>query len=370
MKKKQTQDEYYSLDEIKKRHADYNIIFGERSNGKTFAVLREAIEAYLKNGEQMALIRRYTEDFRGKRGTELYNPLITAGVIEKLSNGMWTHVHYYSGRWYLCRYEETDNGKTIRICDETPFSYGFSLASMEHDKGTRYPHIKIVLFDEFISRMGYIPDEFMLFLNCLSTIIGQRNDVVVYMLGNTVNKYCPYFAEMGLKHIREMKQGTIDLYKIESAGLSIAVEYCESKKRSKKSNKYFAFENQKAKMITHGIWEIDIYPHLPHKYRPRDVLFEFFNEFDGEMLHWEIVNVNGNVFAFVHRKTTPLRHPDTDIIYSTTPGYRANHRTNILRDTSKLSLKVRELISNEKVFYQDNEIGEIVYNYLQWCKVN
>lgn len=369
-RKKQPKDEFYSLTEIKKRGADYNIIFGERSNGKTFAVLFEAIQGYCNNGEQMGLIRRYQEDFRGKRGTELYNPLVNLNIIETLSNGAWTHVHYYSGRWYLCRYDETESGKTIRTVDDTPFSYGFALASMEHDKGTRYPKIKIILFDEFISRMGYIPDEFMLFLNCLSTIIGQRNDVVIYMLGNTVNKYCPYFAEMGLKHIREMKQGTIDVYTIESAGLKIAVEYCASKKKSKKSNKYFAFENQKAKMITHGIWEIDIYPHLPHKYRPHNVLFEFFNEFDGEMLHWEIIEINGNIFAYVHRKTTPLRHPDTDLIYTTVPGYKTNHRTNILKDTLPISTKVRQLINDDKIFYQDNEVGEIVFNYIQWCKVN
>lgn len=90
-------------------------------------------------------------------------------------------------------------------------------------------------------------------------------------------------------------------------------------------------------------------------------------EFDGDLLHWEIIQIEGNIFAYVHRKTTPLQKPDKDVIYSTVPGYKENHKTNLLKCTDKLSIKVRELITNDKVFYQDNEIGEIVRNYLIWC---
>ena len=33
-------------------------------------------------------------------------------------------------------------------------------------------------------------------------------------------------------------------------------------------------------MVTSGVWELDIYPHLPIKYNPKDVLFTYFIEFD------------------------------------------------------------------------------------------
>ena len=64
-----------------------------------------------------------------------------------------------------------------------------------------------------------------MFANVLSTIIRHRNDVKIFMLANTVNKYCPYFKEMGLKHITEMKQGSIDIYTYGSSDLRVAVEY-------------------------------------------------------------------------------------------------------------------------------------------------
>ena len=35
---------YYSLDRIKEMKCQYNVIFGERSNGKTYACLCEALK--------------------------------------------------------------------------------------------------------------------------------------------------------------------------------------------------------------------------------------------------------------------------------------------------------------------------------------
>ena len=37
-------EKYYTLNNILTYNADYNIIYGERSNGKTTAVLRYALE--------------------------------------------------------------------------------------------------------------------------------------------------------------------------------------------------------------------------------------------------------------------------------------------------------------------------------------
>ena len=39
---------YYSLKNIQRKNATYNVIFGERSNGKTYAVLKQALENYKK----------------------------------------------------------------------------------------------------------------------------------------------------------------------------------------------------------------------------------------------------------------------------------------------------------------------------------
>ena len=49
---------FYSLDRILKENAVYNMVFGERSNGKTYAVLKYAVNDFVKTGGTFAYIRR------------------------------------------------------------------------------------------------------------------------------------------------------------------------------------------------------------------------------------------------------------------------------------------------------------------------
>jgi hypothetical protein len=355
---------YYSLAHILNRQAHYNIIFGERSNGKSFAVLLHGLKKYLKTGEQMAIVRRWSEDFTGKRGQQMFSAIVSAGYISKLSDGKYNGIYYYSSRWFLCSYSE--DGK--REQDEKPFAYGFSISAGEHDKSSNYPEITTILFDEFLTRRGYLPDEFVLFMNTISTIIRGRKNVTIFMLGNTVNKYCPYFKEMGLLHIPKMRPGDIDVYKYGDSGLRVAVEYTAPTERGKNSDIYFAFDNPKLSMITGGEWEIDIYPHLPVKYSPKDILFIYFIQFNENILQCEIIQKDDMCFTFIHRKTTDLKLKDTDIIYSTVFNADARYKRKITKPDDKISKKIAEFFVRDKVFYADNEIGEIVRNYLIWCR--
>ena len=355
---------YYTLKNILKHNAKYNVIYGERSNGKTFAVQELAIQRYCENGGQLAIIRRWQDDYTGKRGSTMFDGVVKAGIVKKYSNGEWTDIYYYSSRWYLCRY--TDKGD--RETDSKPFAYGFAITSQEHDKSTSYPNVQTVLFDEFLTRTGYIPDEFVLFCNVLSTIIRERTDVQIFMLGNTVNKYCPYFAEMGLTRIPEMKQGEIDLYKYGESGLTVAVEYAPSTtffgRKGKPSDVYFAFNNPKLKMITSGEWELDIYPHCPEKYVPKDILFTYFIRFDNMLLQCEIVSGETGYFTFIHRKTTPIKNDD-DLVFSPSANSpRRNIRRSIKLPEDKLGEKIYYFFKTNRVFYQSNDIGDAVKNYL------
>lgn len=353
---------YYSLKRIKEIHAQYNMIVGERSNGKTFAILDEILQNYFKEHKQGAIVRRWQDDFKGKRAPAMFAPMVSERLVYKYSGGQWDRIDYRSGCWYPARYDEQTD--TIVRGDE-PIAYAFSLSSMEHDKSTSYPNITTILFDEFLTRGYYLVDEFVLFMNVVSTIVRQRTDVTIYMLGNTVNWTCPYFTEMGIKHIRDMKQGSIDVYEYGESGLKVAVEYCKSIADSKKSNVYFAFDNPRLKMITSGVWELDIYPHLPVKYLNKEIKGIFFICFEGDTLQCEVVQHNGHGFVYIHRKTTPIHDYDHDIIYSLNNDYRMNHYQSLIRPRDRISQTIAFLVKQNKVYYQDNEIGEIVRNYRQ-----
>lgn len=359
-------NKFYSLDSILKRDAQYNIIFGERSNGKTYACLKYGLERYSENGKQFAYIRRSKEDFTGRRGASMFDALTANGEIKRIFDYDWTDVYYYGSRWYLCRYDEKGN----RITDEKPFCYGFALSTSEHDKSTSYPNVTTIIFDEFITRQYYLVDEFTILANVISTIIRQRTDVKIFMLGNTVNKYsCPYVSEMGLKHFRDMRPGDIDTYTYGDSGLTVAVEYCKPNKKGKPNNFYFAFDNPKLSMITSGEWELEIYPHLPYKYKPKDVMFHYYIHYSDIWLHAEIVSLEFCTFTYIHRKTTPLTEHDKNTvkIYSDEISPLPNWKRRINEPRTRGEKMVYEYFIIDRVFYADNEIGEIVRNYLQWC---
>ena len=358
---------FYSLTPILEKNADYNVIFGERSNGKTYAVLEYGLKRYLQTGEQMAYIRRWREDLRGKRADSLFANHVNNGLIEKLTGGKFNEVFYMSGKWWLSSYNpETKK----RIPDDKPFCFGFCLSEQEHDKSSSFPGVTTIVFDEFLTRRYYLPDEFMLFMNVLSTIIRQRDNVKVFMLGNTVNKYCPYFAEMGLKQVGVMEQGTIDIYRFGEHGATVAVEYTASVVKHKASNKYFCFDNQNLEMITGGKWELAVYPHLPVKYKPKDVEFVYFIVFGDVILQANVIQVEDQNFTYIHAKTTPIKDPEESLIYSLEMNGKPNYKRRLISTATELERRIAMYYATDKVFYQNNEIGEIVRNYIMTSQKN
>lgn len=365
LQKKEVGD-WYSYEAIDKLKCQYNMIIGERSNGKTYGALKKIIENYVSRGEKGAYIRRYKEDYRGKRGDALFESIEKDGLISELTDGLYDGVKYQSGRWYLSKFDEKTQKKII---GDDPFCYGFAISDMEHDKSTSYPDVTIIVFDEFLTRGFYLQNEFVLFMNTLSTIIRHRNNVTIYMLGNTVNKFAPYFVEMGLKHVGSMEKGQIDVYTYGSSKLRVAVEYCASpKKEGKKSDIYFAFDNPSLQLITGGAWEIDLYPHCPVDYERRNIEFCFFIKFNESLLQGEVVVVDNNSFIYIHRKSTPIKDPDEDLIFSMEWDPRPNYVRGIDKSDLKCVQIIRKYFRYDKVFYQDNEVGEEVRNFLQESK--
>lgn len=369
--KKQKKFIYYDIRKTMLAYPEplYYVIIGERSNGKTYSSLDYALERYAAHNEQFAYVRRFGEDIRKSKLSNLFNAHVENGRVTQLFSDDWTNIEYGSGKFNLSRINP-DTEKP-EYSDE-PIGFAFDLNSMEHYKSISFPRITTIIFDEFLSRTGYLPNEFTLFMNTISTIVRNRKNLKIIMLGNTVNKYAPYFGEMGLSHIKEQKQGTVDIYKYSNSGLQVAVEYCSSaaSQGGKASDVYFAFDNPQLQMITKGSWEIAIYPHLDPsiQYKPKNIAAQFFVDFDGELLHGEIVAVSNYApFIFIHRKTTPIKDDNKDIIYGQRASYKPNYLVG-LQNKFPLSSFINQAIRESRVFYSTNEVGEIFRNYLMWCQ--
>ena len=359
-------NKYYSLKKILNENADYNIIIGERSNGKTYSTLEKVLTDYVKEKKQGAYIRRWKDDIQGKRADTVFNALCQNDTVKKLTNEEYETIIFSRGAWHLAKYDS----ETRRMkADKNPFCFAFALSDVEHDKSTSYPNVYNIVFDEFLTRRYYLPDEFVIFMNVLSTIIRDRENIKIFMLGNTVNKYCPYFDEMGLKNIEQMKQGNIDIYSFGNE-LKIAVEYCNPTKDGKKSNKYFAFDNPRLNMITKGAWELAIYPHLPqgYKIKPNNIIFSFVIQFNNKKVGCDVINQNDDIFLFIRPKTTEIKEGDLVYTLDYTP-YNMTRKT-FLNPIDKMDSKIKSFFTCNRVFYQSNDLGELVHNYLLACVKN
>lgn len=344
--------------------ARYLVTFGERSNGKTYGALWYSLLDYVTLGRPFAVVRRYHEDLVRRRAYRLMQPLVDNEWVYRLTDGEWSGIYYNGGMWYLSR--QLENGKEEHA--NAPFAYAYELTQEEHDKSSGDLPFANIVFDEFIARQ-YLPDEFVLFMNACSTIIRNKRDVRIWMCGNSINPYgCPYWREMGLKHAKDMKPGAIEVYTYGQSSLQVCVHRTEPSGNKSSSADYFAFDNPKLSMITGGDWEIDIYPHIPHKLRPADTRFNFFIKFEDELLHCKVIKKDGCEYIIVHAKTTELQDPDNEMVFWPHADPRRNWYQYINRPCDKRTSAIWQLIQMGKVFYSDNMVGEIMRNYIESCR--
>ena len=353
--------DYYSLSAIKKKKAHYNIIVGERSNGKTYAVLSEILNNYVKHGEKGAYVRRYREDCRGLSAQQLFAGIVTNGAIEKLTDDKYNNVTYYRKAWYLSHIED-DERKCYK--DKEPFCYSFALTE---SKGANYPGITTFHFDEFIDRVKpELTGEFAIFANLISTLTREKAKMRIYMTANTVNYSSLYFREMGITNIRKMRPGQIDLYKYGDSELRCAVEYT-AHKADKASDVYFAFNNPHLAMITgkgETIWELGLYPHLTgYKWTKDKVIFSAFMVYESEIVQLDIVDMGKVMFMYAHMKTTEIKDGANDLILDLEdkPGFNVIH--SLIKSNLRIAKRILWFFNNQKVFYADNSVGEIVRNW-------
>ena len=357
--------QFYDIKPIDETGAVYRMIIGQRSNGKTHSVCRHIVENYFARGERAAYIRRYEEDITPKNISSLFAPHYD--LIKELSGGEYNSVFYRAKEFHLC-YIDEDGAITKK--DPTAFCVSASINTAEHTKGQDRGEIHLICFDEFATRAGYLQNEFVLYCNLLSSLIRNRSNTVIYMLANTVNRYCPYFKEMGLTDVDSMPQGQINFYTYNNADLTVAVEYCDPVKATEKvASKYFAFDNPQLEMIRTGQWELMFYPRPPYKIFEEDILAKFYIQFGEQLLCGEIIHPTNkknckDLFIFVHPQTKDIEIDDLTPLYSDNFSTSVCHVRFLKDQPTELHKLIAQLFIKKSVCFDSNETGEIVRNWL------
>lgn len=102
---------HYNIDNIDKENAIFNIIYGEKSNGKSYQVKhKKAVEHYLETKNRFILLRRWKEDI-----SNLWIEQYFADVdVMKLTNGKYNCISCYRKALYFSNYD-VETGKTKRF---------------------------------------------------------------------------------------------------------------------------------------------------------------------------------------------------------------------------------------------------------------
>lgn len=261
---------HYNLDNIDKIGARFNLIYGERSNGKSYQVKhKKGVEKYLKTGRRFILMRRWKEEITSEKIEQYFQDVDVA----KLTDGKFNCITLYRKCLYLSIYDN-ETGKTKRF---DKIGYVVALSTEQNYAGASYLDVDDIIFEEFMSRSIYMANESNKLMNFYATVDRKRLTTRLWLVGNTISRVCPYINDWGLHEvISTQKQGTIKVIErspesewFTGETVKIAIEYCKSTGQSSGTI------GTNAKMINTGAWETSPQPHLPKSYKEYQVLFRF-----------------------------------------------------------------------------------------------
>ena len=215
---------HYNINNIDKLNANFNIIFGEKSNGKSYAVKHKwAVEHYLETGNRFILLRRWREDI-----SSLWVEQYFADVdVAKITDGKYNCISCYRKALYFSVYD-VETGKTKRY---DKIGYVMSLSTEQHMSSASFLDVDVIIFEEFMERGSYIPNEPDRLMIFYSTVDRKRGTTKLYLVGNSITKVCPYIRAWDIEDIfKNISQGEIKskLIHNEENTVTIAIEYCRA----------------------------------------------------------------------------------------------------------------------------------------------
>lgn len=252
-----SKNEYYDYYEIDRTGANWRIIYGERSNGKTYGFKKKAIENYITTGKQFAYVRRRREEAKASSMSELFKDM--TDYINESFKPIYPDFDSFAiigkvGKFTIYGYKENEMKELGTI------GFYFILSTSRYHKSIPYPDVTLFCYDEFMTDGLELPNEFSVLLNLISTIKRKRTDFTIYLLGNTVDRNSSILKDINI-NIRDIPQGAIKCYEFGDGSLinKVAVEHCRHYEQVKESEQFFVFNTPREMMIRNGEWETSNY---------------------------------------------------------------------------------------------------------------
>ena len=333
---------YYDISEMLKTNAEYMMLLGQRSNGKSYQVKKTVLEDFYFNETKFIYLRRWKADIKQKEVSTYFDDI----PIAKYTNREYNSVRAMNGFIYLCKIEDgliVEKREMGRYC---------ALNEYERYKSQVFMNYKNIVYEEFITDSIYLNDEPKLLQQFVSTV-ARLDKIRVFLIGNTLTRVCPYFHEWCLENVLKQKQGTIEIYKYhmeDNVEVKIAVEYCANT-----NNKNTMFFGQAAKQIVTGEWDVKEVPKLPRQLYEYEKIYEVMVVYQAFKFVLELLiePKEGGVIIFVYPYTSnrKIQRVITDE-FSDKPYISS--KLDIDKKPELLMLKALRM---DKVCYSDNLTG-------------
>lgn len=338
----------------------YFVICTERASGKTTNVILMGLVCFKLYGSPIVYIRERETMLAPKYMRNLCEVIIECGYVPKLTDDRYNTMVYKARRWY---YAKEEDGEIVETASD-PCIHCLSIDNSEIYKSSlNIPNGDFLVLDEFASRR-HIPDCFFSFCDLLSTCIRTRSNPIIWMLGNTIDRYEYFFDELEISdYMRYINIGDSMEVKT-SKGTPIYIEVFAPEKKHKKTliNKiFFGFKNSKLNAITGDDWLIVPFQHVDSSDERETIDRRHYLEYEGEKICLEVCSSDKYGVHIIAHRATSFDYPDA-VIYSCEDmrdiryHYRFGH--------SKVDRMIWTLYDRNRFFYATNACAAIVNKYI------
>jgi hypothetical protein len=345
---------YYDISKVLSTKAQYVMLLGQRSNGKSFQAKKTIIENAYKTDSKFVYLRRWQADIKITAIEKYFKD----AKISKWTNGEFDGIKAWNGSIYFTRI--TENGKTEKVKEIGSYC---ALNEYERYKSWAFVDYDYILYEEFITDGIYLNEEPRLLQQFVSTVARNRQMTVI-LVGNTLTRICPYFNEWCLDGVLKQKQGTIEVYHfhVEDSVIDIAVEMCE---KINAENKMFF--GSASKQIVSGEWDTKDMPKLPKSKNEYEKVYEILIEYQKFRFVLELLIEpdRGGAICFVYPLTRNRNFVrKISDVFSDDPYVTS--KLNLERRPEKL---VSDCIRLGKICFSDNLTGTDFNNVMSKFRI-
>lgn len=388
----------YNSDETKNyidengKHIDIAWVQSGRGRGKSFDISSKAIADswYSKGDITFGYIRRFDKELTITNIEQYFED--KKKFIEDLTDKECNCVMSKNKKIYLAK-EYMDENEKPKKEPILLIGYAFALNLANQYKSLQYPTIHTMIFEEVLSRNGYVQNEPMELLSLISTCRRDKELFTCFCITNTVSRVNPYSEAFGfdLRNLKEGEQKLTRLYsgefdekkKIDEYYL-ISVEYLKPKDKMKKSSKNASniiqsiTSNNYDIATLYKILDFSVFKEIA---KNKKYPYTIFN-WNGMRFKCVIMCVNCDILDNINNNkemgsdTIPIlyifpigkNNIETNIRTYSNQLVLDKYTTRTIDNTFKIDKIIRELWKRDWVLYSDNGTGndfnQIIYNFI------